>query len=425
MTTYRIDHQFIKSDDLTLPEALAQAYAAKTRPACMCREPGIEMYIAKVTGKFLVKRMPNSGGSHAPACDSYEPPPELSGLGQVMGSAIQEDPDEGVTTLKLDFSLTKVTGRAAPVASGAESDSAKTDGNKLSLRGTLHYLWEEAGFNRWAPSMAGKRNWYVIRKYLLQSAEDKSAKGASLGDILYVPETLYPDKANEIEQRRAAQMAKATAHQKGARHLMLVIGEVKKIEQSRYGHKIVFKHLPNYHFMMNDDLHKRLCKRFEAELGISDALPDTHLIAIGTFSLTNGGTASLEEVALMNVTENWVPFENTFDKMVIDAMTHANRRFMKGLRYNLQATRPLACMVASDTRPEPTAMYIVPPGTSESYTSAMNELIAESKLANWLWEAGVAMPPLPPMDRARGSSSARPVDQDTRLAANGRRPDCN
>ncbi|TQC47016.1 DUF1173 family protein [Rhodococcus sp. WS4] len=35
----------------------------------------------------------------------------------------------------------------------------------------------------------------------------------------------------------------------------------------------------------------------------------------------------------MVVTENWIPFESTFDKMVIDAMTTANRPFVKGLRY--------------------------------------------------------------------------------------------
>ena len=102
MSTYRIGEQYIKSDDPSLNDTLAHAYTAKTRPVCVCRDPGIEMYIAKVAGKFVIKRMPNSGGDHAPACDSYEPPPELSGLGQVMGTAIQEDPEEGVTALKFE-----------------------------------------------------------------------------------------------------------------------------------------------------------------------------------------------------------------------------------------------------------------------------------------------------------------------------------
>ena len=396
MSIYQIGDQSIHSDDPALPELLASIYGAKVRPLCLCRTPGMEMYVAKVNNKHLIKRMPNSGSGHAPACDSYEPPAELSGLGQVIGSAIQENPDEGTTALKFDFALSKGASRSAPSPSGKETDSVKTDGNKLTLRGTLHYLWEEAGFNRWAPTMAGKRSWYVIRKYLLQAAADKTAKGACLADMLYIPESFNAEKKNEITQRRMAQMMRIAAPEKGTRRLMLVAGEVKELAQSRYGHKIVLKHLPDCHFMMNDDIHKRLLKRFEVELGLWDALEGTHLMMIGTFSIGATGVASLEEVALMSVTENWIPFESTFEKMVLDALTQQNRRFMKGMRYNLPSTRPLACAVASDTEPEPTAMYVVPPGADEAYVAAVGELIADSKLPSWMWTAGDApMPALP------------------------------
>lgn len=396
MAVYQIGAQSIHSDDPGLPELLAKIYSAKTRPLCMCRKPGVEMYVAKVDEKYLVKRMPNSGTVHAPACDSYEPPPELSGLGQVMGSAIQENPEEGTTALKFDFSLSKGASRAAPAPSGKETDSVKTDGNKLTLRGTLHYLWEEAGFNKWAPSMNGKRSWYVIRKYLLQAAEDKTAKGASLGGMLYIPESFHPEKKNEIAQRRIAKVSHIAAADKGARRLMLVVGEVKEIAPSRYGNKIVLKHLPDFHFMMNDDIHKRLIKRFEMEMGLWDAVEGSHLVMIGTFGIGVTGVASLEEVALMCVTENWIPFESMFDKMVLDALTQNNRRFMKGMRYNMPSTRPLACAVASDTEPDPTAMYVIPPGASDEYVAAVEELIAESKLPSWTWQAGEdQMPALP------------------------------
>ncbi|WP_459203461.1 DUF1173 domain-containing protein (plasmid) [Ralstonia pseudosolanacearum] len=395
MAVYQVGSRSVHSDDPALPELLATIYAEKTRPLCLCRMPGIEMYVAKVDGKYLVKRMPNSGSDHAPACDSYEPPPELSGLGQVIGSAIQEDPEEGTTALKFDFSLSKAADRKAPTPSDKETDSVKTDGNKLTLRGTLHYLWEQAGFNRWAPTMSGKRSWYVIRKYLLQAAEDKTAKGASLADILYIPETFNADKKAEITQRRMAHMMRIAAPERGTRRLMLAIGEVKEVAQSRYGHKIVLKHLPDCHFMMNDDIHKRLLKRFEVELGLWDALEGTHLMMIGTFGIGPTGVASLEEAALMCVTENWIPFESTFDKMVLDALTQQNRRFMKGMRYNLPSTRPLACAVTSDTEP-PTAMYVIPPGASDEYAAAVDELIADSKLPSWVWSAGgAAMPALP------------------------------
>ena len=69
---------------------------------------GIEMYVARLGYGFIVKRMPSTGSQHAPDCPSYEPPAEFSGLGQVLGSAITEDPATGETTLKLDFSMSKI-----------------------------------------------------------------------------------------------------------------------------------------------------------------------------------------------------------------------------------------------------------------------------------------------------------------------------
>ena len=173
MGVYLLDNQRLRSDDdSTLQIALAKSYESKIRPLCLCTEPGIPMYVARAHGKYWVKRMPNSGSTHLPTCETYEPPAELSGLGEVMGSAIQENPDEGTASFKFDFSLSKNGSRTAPTPSDAEAESVKTSGTKLSLRGTLHYLWEEAGLNRWTPAMAGKRNWYVINKYLYQAADN-------------------------------------------------------------------------------------------------------------------------------------------------------------------------------------------------------------------------------------------------------------
>jgi hypothetical protein len=84
-------------------------------------------------------------------------------------------------------------------------------------------------------------------------------------------------------------------------------------------------------------------------------------------------------------------------KALIEAMVRDNRRFMTGMRYNLPSTRPLACAVALDTNPDPTAMYVVPPGTGDEYNHALDDLVKGSKLSPWIWRAGVAGMPLPPL----------------------------
>lgn len=395
MATYLINGRRVGADDPNFAALLLSAHGKKPRPACVCRDPGIEMYVAKVAGKAVIKRMPDTGGDHSPNCDSYEPPAELSGLGEVNGTAIQENPDIGVTALKFDFSLTKGASRQAPIPSGAESDSVKTDGNKLTLRSTLHYLWVEAEFNKWSPAMAGKRNWGVIRRYLLQAAENKVAKGNGLSEILYIPETFILDKKDEIAQRRIAQTMKIATSQKGTRKLMLAIGEVKEVGTARYGYKIVMKHLPDFSFMLTDELHKKLLKRFGPEMELTSEEGQTHLIAIATFGIGGTGIASIEEIALMPTTENWIPFEHMYDKTLLDMLTEGKRRFVKGMRYNMASNRPLACVVLSDLQ-KPLAMYIVPPGASEEYNTALDALIAESKLDSWVWrvEDG-SMPAIP------------------------------
>lgn len=398
MATYRVAEKTVQAGDAALNDILAVAYTGKARPTCLCRTPPVEMYIAKVAGRFLLKRMPNTGGDHSPACDSYEPPSELSGLGQVMGSAIQENADDGLTTLKLNFSLTKVAGRAAPVAGGAEKDSVKTDGTKLTLRGTLHYLWEQAGFNRWSPLMSGKRSWYVVRKFLMHAAENKVAKGSSISDILYIPESFSIDKKDEIAQRRMNVMRKVSVPSKEKRQLILTIGEIKDISAARNGFKLKFKHVGDCDFMMNEDIQKRLSKRFSKELELWDAYDSSHLIAITTVSVSTTGVPSVEEIALMNVDENWIPFESAEDKMLIDRLVGQKRRFMKGLRYNMVSDKPLACAVLSDTSPNPTGMYIRPISATEEYSAELQLLTDESKLDNWIWLAGEAeMPALPPV----------------------------
>ena len=201
MSTYQIAGRVIHEEDTRLPEILAAVHGQKQRALCLCAEPNPEMYIAKCAGKYLLKRMPNTGSAHDPSCESFDPPAELSGLGEVL-PAIQENVEEGTTALRLGFSLTKLSGRSAPVPSGQMPETAKTSGSKLGLRSTLHYLWEQAGFSRWNPLMAGKRNWYVIRKYLSQAAENKLAKGSPLKELLYIPEPFFLEQKEEISRRR-------------------------------------------------------------------------------------------------------------------------------------------------------------------------------------------------------------------------------
>lgn len=399
MATIKILGQTVRTDYPELQALLQQSYTKKERPGCLCVTPPAPLYIAKVGGKFVLKRMPNSGAAHSPICDSYEPPAELSGLGQVLGTAIKENPDDGSTALQLDFSLTKTAGKAAPVPGDVEHESVKGDTNKLTLRSALHYLWEEGELNKWVPRMAGKRNYYVVRKCLLEAAENKLAKGAALGSLLYIPEKFNLDDKDGIKLRRKALLSRI-AGGKGTRKLMIAIGEVKEFGDSRYGKKMVLYHAADFGFNMKDELYTRVEKVFGNELSMTinneDEQRENHLIAICTFSVDDAGFAHVEELTFMPVDLNWIPFENILDKTLLESLYAQGRRFVKGLRYNMKKSKPLASVVLSETAGGPTAMYIVKPGASEEYTDALGKIIGDSELQSWVWNVddGV-MPEIP------------------------------
>ena len=214
---YLIHGRRWNQDDAGFDGAVSAAHATHQRPLCLCLVKGIEMYVARLGDGYLIKRMPYTGSHHAPDCPSYEPPAEFSGLGQVLGSAITEDPVNGVTALKLGFSMSKAGARSIDPGSGDGSDSVATDGTKLSLRGLLHYLWDQAELTHWHPGFAGKRSWATVRKHLLIAAENKIARGTTLRSRLYIPEVFTVEHRDEINARRVSHLMHAAGRLKGKR----------------------------------------------------------------------------------------------------------------------------------------------------------------------------------------------------------------
>jgi hypothetical protein len=215
---------------------------------------------------------------------------------------------------------------------------------------------------------------------------------------LYIPEPFSVDKKAEIAQRRMARLAKAATPVNSTRQLMIVIGEIAEIRKTPRGFAVRFKHVVDCDFQMNEDMHSRLSKRFSNELELWKANGDdgVHLMAIATVGVSQSGVPSFEEIALMAVTQGWVPFENQFEASLLKMLTDKRRRFVKGLRYNLSSTASLASVVLTDTHPQPTAMYIVPIGASDEQLEQMGELIEHSKLPSWQWDpSGDEMPALP------------------------------
>lgn len=375
-------------------DAIATAHAERSRPRCLCIDGGVEMYVARLAGSgdgYIVKRMPETGSQHATDCPSYEPPAELSGLGQVLGSAICEDPQTGLTTLKLDFPLSKHPGRHQVPPSATGGDSAASDGTRLSLRGLLHYFWDQAGLTRWHPGFEGKRNWATVRRHLLQAAEPMRVGGTGLHARLYVPEPFAVDSRDAINARRLAQWQPATAVPGKPQKLMVLIGEVKELVQARCGFKAIVKHVPDHGFRMDEVLYRRLSRRFEAELELWGASADLRMMLIATFGLSSAGSTQIAELSLMPVTRHWLPLTSVFEQQLVERLVVESRRFMRTLPYKAPAARGTVALLL-DCEGAPVPLII----ESSDRANELRGLPLTQAPQPWRWDpAASPMPALP------------------------------
>jgi hypothetical protein len=393
---FMINGEVIEEAIPDLQAFLSKAYEQRLRPMCMCKEPSVPMYIAKVEDQYLVKRMPLSGRDHNRVCPSYEPPYELSGLGPLIGSAIQVDAN-GRAELKLDFSLTKRGPRAASSATAEASEQGIHSGpRKLSLRAMLHYLWEAGELTEWRSTWSGRRGWGRVRASLLNAAAQMTVRGAILEDMLFVPEVFHAEDKDGIAARRAAALKSVQASGSGARKLMMTVAEVKEFSAAREGQKIVVRHMP-FPLMIEEGAWRRLATRYDTELELWRSCEAFHLIIVATFGVSGAGIAAVEEVALMVVNEHWLPFEDIHDLRLLEKLSVLKRKSVKGLRFNLPRGAPIVSVTLPEQKPAPVAMFIVPASAGAEYEQALSTMIeARPEIMPWVWRvANGEMPRLP------------------------------
>ncbi|PVZ64515.1 DUF1173 family protein [Pelagibaculum spongiae] len=381
MTKYAIGGGIFERSDSLIEAVLSQAHQSRERPRCLCKTPGLPMYIARTSDNhFLLKRMSNSGQSHHPDCESYEIPPELSGRGAVAQTAITESHESGFTNLKLDFALSKLSlNRTIVKGESQEATSVRSDPAKLSIRSLLHCLYEDAGLNKWSPKMEDKRSWYIIRKYLLQAAQSKLVRNHPLAETLLIPEQFSLNYKDDIVARRR-QFLSRLKKQGNKQPMGILIGEVKAIEKARFGFKMIVKHMPDTPVYLGEDTYKRIAKIFSKELAFFHENESIHLLAICTFCLSASGSPQVDTISFMTVDQSWLAFESIEELELIERLRHEKRHFIKGLRYNLNEKDIIASLLLTDTKQQPTAVYLVPAGASESYYDELNTIVESSDL---------------------------------------------
>jgi len=397
MSIYKIGDTTYAEDAPELQEALAAIYDSDARPLCMCMPQGVEMYISRFS-KYVVKRMPDTGHLHAPECDSFEVVDAETGRGLHATDAIQRMED-GRLKIRLGFPLTRYDGKSVPhgVDGGSSSDAVEGNQGSLTIGALLHLLWHEAGFNKWSPKMQGKRHWGLVRHFLLEAATDIDAKGGRLAEHLLVPEPFRRNRKDEMAERLAQQLAKLDPPRKGVHPMLVLIGELKDLEDAPTGGRAVIKHLPTVTLHVSDDLMQKIKRHFGAAIEAVQTGDGAGLVMACTVRRAEDKYI-VDAATLMMVTRQWIPVENRFERAVADALVAADRSFIKLLRYGAPDRYAYANFVLRDTGEHPVHMDIVVDSKDGVAQAAKETRIARRAEETWVWRTGqtLHMPPLPP-----------------------------
>jgi uncharacterized protein DUF1173 len=388
---FAIKGRVIEADDPQLQDALTHVYDTPERPRCLCVPGGVEMYVARHR-QFVVKRMPDSGSAHHPGCPSYEPELQCSGLGELVGEAVLES-EPGHVELRVDFPWTRMIGRGVPRGVPQDVSEVEVPGRRMSLRALMHYLFERAGFNRWSPAMAGKRNQGVLRKYLLEAAEEIMVKGVPLSERLYVPEPFSESTKAEAAQRRREKLTVLTPRD-GQMPLAVVIGEFKASESTAQGCRVWIRHMPDAPLLIAGRSWARIERAFAPLFEARDADTDhrVRLILAALIRARREHTYEVDAASLMLASEQWIPIEGVHELPLIAALVAQRRRFVKPLRYDARSAAAFANAMLLDAGPASVPLHVVSAFMEPRERAAKESAIAASGQDAWVWWTDHPMP---------------------------------
>lgn len=381
-------------DDPQWQQVLARVHDTAERPRCLCVPGGVEMYVARHR-QLVVKRMPDTGSRHHPGCPSYELPAQDSGLGELLGEAVLES-ETGAVSLRVDFPWVRTTRTGVVRADADPPAEVVVEKRRMSLRALMHYLFERAGFNRWTPAMAGKRNQGVLHKYLMDAAAEVSVKGEALADRLYVPEPFNEATLSEAADRRRQKLAMLRPTE-GNIPLALVLGEFKLCEPAADGRRVWIRHMPDAPLLVSEKTWRRVERIFAPLLQARDA--DTgcrmRLMMAALVRARREYTYEIDAASLMLASSDWIPLEGVHEVSLIQALVAQRRRFLKPLRYDAKSAAAFPNVQLLDVGTMPAALHVVSPFMTPSDRAAKDRSIARAGAAAWVWRNDQDMPPLP------------------------------
>lgn len=310
------------------------------KPTCLCKKgPGRGLGPVRLSsGRFILRRLPETGAEHDPECAFWDPDPRTSGMQCYDVPAIRGSAESGFS-LRLSEAIqprkeseetAKVPSQASPSPSTPKRQPA------VSMLGLLHFLWERARFNQWRPGMAGKRTGTAFGGYIAETAQEVTVSRHKLNSILV---HLVGGDARKVHPFRLAnQQAIGNALAKGSRVMLLGELDPSSLNAGSWGaflHQGLYRTFVSIPKQVQAAILERIGEHYSAILALETGEPRIIVLGLATPSrITVGHRLTLGAFAVMLTTPNYIPVESSHEWRVARKLEGEGRRFLKPLRYD-------------------------------------------------------------------------------------------
>lgn len=282
------------------------------------------------TDVYGLARMPYTGQEHYPECHYYCADHSSSGLSAYQSNVVEELAS-GDVRIRLAFGIEKADAKRRSNAEASTTSHRGTGQAVMSLLGLLHLLWSESRLNSWFPSMAGKRNINLVHYLLREVANGVLVRSTKLNEVLLLATTA---KGGAQAEQNGSCVEHARAH---GQRLVVVAPLARHSDARQAGNEGV---VPIFGFhgipalQMANHVWQDTLKRFPRQ--VSAWREGMRLIAIMHAELAPGArpTATVLDMALMAVSEQWIPVESSHEARVEQHLRDSQRSFEKPLAFD-------------------------------------------------------------------------------------------
>lgn len=310
---------------------LRRARADSLEVNCDC--PGqddkpLSVHYVTTTDNYHLAKYPDTGHLHSRDCIYYSPENSIETQGQGDKSdSVQKEPGH-LIKIRLDIGINKRMAGSVE-RSGQERASIggggqEGDFKRIHLGDLLRTLWVKARMNVWTQNMAGKRNIELVHWCLQQAAGNYDAGGLTLDSVLLVS-TVNP------KSRVATGNAEKRQEASSKNRRLIVVAPLARYKEGMERRDSL--PISGYQGIPVLKMDSRAWEDlFHHEPGaIAAWKAGARIEAIVQTDVPSHGQAFVLDVALLRVSDNWIPVCSNIEAMIEEKLVAEGRSFAKPL----------------------------------------------------------------------------------------------